>query len=132
MFRKFIIMNEHLLTWREKKEILNSSITFPVGCYRKNINIFNGKLTNRLFLLQYYVENFAFLVKYRQRKVDLDTSEKLLVFFTIQHLYAQLSYMKIPYLRENTHLWKDVAFLHFVWRKVKEIWYSSKTRTHKN
>ena len=37
---------------KNKEEIRNSSITFPAGYYRENINIFNKKLTNRLFLLQ--------------------------------------------------------------------------------
>ena len=58
-------------------------------------------------------ENFIFLLKYRQRKVDLNTSKKSLVFVTIRHLYVQLSYTKISYLRKNTHLRKDAAFLHF-------------------
>ena len=57
------------------------------------------KLTNGLFSLQYDVANFFFLLKYRQRKVDLNTSEKPLVFITIRHkkfhLYVQLSYTKI-------------------------------------
>ena len=51
------------------------------------------------------------------RKVYLNASEKLLVFVTIPHrkfhLYVQLSYTKISYLRKNTHLRKDAAFLHF-------------------
>ena len=64
-------------------------------------------------------ENFIFLLKYRQRKVDLNTSKKSLVFVTIRHLYVQLSYTKISYLRKNTHLRKDAAFLHF---RLKERW----------
>ena len=40
----------------------------------------NGKLTNGLFLLQYGAENFIF---YRQQKVDLNFSEKLL--FSLQY-----------------------------------------------
>ena len=88
---------------REKKEILDSSITFAAGYYQKNINIFNEKLTNRLFWLQYDVENFIFWLKYRQRKFDLKISKKLFVFVTIRHrqvhLYVQLSYTDISYLR---------------------------------
>ena len=51
-----------------KKEILDSSITFPAGHYSENINIFNEKLINRLFSLQWDVQNFFFSLKYRQRK----------------------------------------------------------------
>ena len=62
-------------------------------------------------------ENFIFSLAYRQWKVDLNTSRKSLVFGTIRHrkfhLYVQLSYTKISYLRKNTHLRKDAAFLHF-------------------
>ena len=78
---------------------------FPAGYYRKNINIFNEKLTNGLILLQYDVENFIFSLKYRQRKVDLNTSEKSLVFVTMRQ--------KISYLRKNMHLREDAVFLHF-------------------
>ena len=47
------ICNERaLITIKEKKkEICDSSIQFPPGYYGKNINIFNEKLTNGLFLL---------------------------------------------------------------------------------
>ena len=103
-----------------KKEILNSGITFPVVHYKENINICNKKLTNHLLLLQYEVKNFIFSLKYkyRQQKVDLSTNQKSLVFVTIIihrkcNLYAQLSYTKILYSHKNTHLQKDVAFLHF-------------------
>ena len=65
-------------------------------------------------------ENFIFLLKYRQRKVDLNTSKKSLVFVTIRHLYVQLSYTKISYLRKNTHLRKDAAFLHFRLKESSE------------
>ena len=58
-------------------------------------------------------ENFIFSLKYRQRQFDLNTSKKSLVFVTTQHLYVQLSYTKNSYLRKNTHLQKDAAFLHF-------------------
>ena len=79
-----------------KKEILDSSITFPAGYYMRNVNIFNEKLTNRLFLLQYGVKNFIFSLKYRKQKVDLSTNQKSLVFVTMRHrklyLCVQLSY----------------------------------------
>ena len=65
-------------------------------------------------------ENFIFLLKYRQRKVDLNTSKKSLVFVTMRHLYVQLSYTKISYLRKNTHLRKDAAFLHFRLKESSE------------
>ena len=58
------------------------------------------------------------------RKVYLNASEKLLVFVTIPHrkfhLYVQLSYTKISYLRKNTHLRKDAAFLHFRLKESSE------------
>ena len=79
------------------------------------------KVDQWLVLLQYDVANFIFSLKYCQRKVerkvDLNASEKLLVFFTKRHrkfhLYAQLLHTKISYLRKNTYLRKDAAFLHF-------------------
>ena len=64
-------------------------------------------------------ENFIFSLKYRQRKVDLNTSKKLLVFVTIRH-HIRLSYTKISYLRKNTHLRKDAAFLHFRLKESSE------------
>ena len=69
-------------------------------------------------------ENFIFSLKYRQRKVDLNTSEKSLVFVAMRRrkfrLYVQVSYTKVSYLRENTPLWKDAAFLHFCLKKSSE------------
>ena len=65
-------------------------------------------------------ENLIFLLKYSQQKVDLNTSKKSLVFVTIRHLYVQLSYTKISYLRKNTHLRKDAAFLHFRLKESSE------------
>ena len=60
---------------------------------------------------------FILLLKYCQRKVELNAREKSLVFVIIRHrksrLYVQLSYTKISFLRENTHLRKDATFLHF-------------------
>ena len=70
-------------------------------------------LTNDAFSLQYDIENFILLLKYRQRKVYLNPSEKSLVFVTIRHRIFQLSYTNISYLRKNTHWRKDAAFLHF-------------------
>ena len=69
-------------------------------------------------------ENFIFSLKYRQRKFDLNTSKKSLVFFTIRprkyHICVQLSYTKISYLRKNKHLQKDAAFLHFRLKESSE------------
>ena len=69
-------------------------------------------------------ENFIFLLKYHQRKADLNANETSLVFITIRHrilhLYAQLSYTKISYLRKNTHFRKDAAFLHFRLKESSE------------
>ena len=56
--------------------------------------------------------------------MDLNAGEKLLVLVTKRHrkfhLYAQLSYTKISYLCNNTHLQKDAAFLHFCFKKSSE------------
>ena len=61
---------------------------------------------------------------YLQRKADLNTSKKSLVYVTIRyrnfHLYLQLSYTKISYLHENTDLRKDAAFLHFRFKDSSE------------
>ena len=62
-------------------------------------------------------ENFIFSLKYRQRKVDLNTSEKSLVFVTIRHRkfhpYVQLSHKKISNLRKNKHFGEIYCFLTF-------------------
>ena len=65
-------------------------------------------------------ENFIFSLKYRQRQVDLNSRKKSLVFVTTRHLYVQLSYTKNSYLRKNTHLRKDAAFLHFRLKESSE------------
>ena len=69
-------------------------------------------------------ENFIFSFKYRQQKVDLNASEKSLIFVTIRHrkchLYVQLSRTKTSYLRKNTQLQKDITFLHFRLRESLE------------
>ena len=68
-----------------------------------------------MFSQQYDVENFIFFVKYPQQKVHLKTSQKSLFFVTLQHrkfhLYIELSYTKISYLRQNMHFQRDAAFL---------------------
>ena len=91
------------ITMKDKKEIVDSSITFPAGYYRKNINIFNEKLSNGLHFavmrqrissyplnivnekltqtlakncfcsLQYDIENFIFTSSYRLRKFHIYT-----------------------------------------------------------
>ena len=58
-------------------------------------------------------ENFIFLLKYRQRKVDLNTSKKSLVFVTIRHLYVQLSFMKISFLGKKYAFAERCCFLTF-------------------
>ena len=69
-------------------------------------------------------ENFILLLKYCQRKVDLNASKKSLVFVTTRHrkynLYVQLSFTKISYLRKSTHLQKNSAFWHFHSKKSSE------------
>ena len=68
--------------------------------------------------------NFIFSLKYREQKVGLNTGEKSLVFVTKlhrkYHLYAQLPYIKNSYLRKNTYLRKDAAFLHFRLKESSE------------
>ena len=58
-----------------KKEIRDSFITFPAGYYKKNLNIFSGNWPIACFCWNE--------LKYHQRKVDLNTSQKSLVFFKI-------------------------------------------------
>ena len=68
------------------------------------------------------------MLKYRQRKVDLNAGEKSLVFVTKLHrkfdLHVQLSYTEISYfipnLRKNAHLRKDAASLYFRLKKSSE------------
>ena len=70
-------------------------------------------------------ENFIFSLIYRQWKVYLNTSKKSLVFVIIRrrkfHLYIQLLFTKVSYLRKNKHLQKDAAFLHFRLKERSEI-----------
>ena len=80
------------ITMKEKKEVVDSSISFPARYYWKNIVIFNEKLTNCLFSLQYDVANFIFSFKYRQQKVDQNVSEKLLIFVTIRQKILSLNF----------------------------------------
>ena len=54
--------------------------------------MFNEKLTNCLFSLQYDVANFIFSFKYRQQKVDQNVSEKLLIFVTIRQKILSLNF----------------------------------------
>ena len=108
-------MNEHQLPWRRNNEILDSLITFPAAYQQKNINVFNEKLTNGFLFLQYDVANLIFSLKYRQRKIDLNTSEKSLHLVTIRP-----SCTKVFYLRNDTHLWKNAAFLDFHLKESSE------------
>ena len=92
--------------------------SWPMACFRCNTK-----------------ENLVFSLKYCQRKVDLNTSKKSLVFVTIRHTkyHIHISYTKISYLRKYTHfrkythLRKDAAFLHF---RLKETKYISVKRKH--
>ena len=114
-----------------KKEILSSSITFRARYYRKNINILNKSLTNCLFSLQCNVANFVFSFEYRQQKVDFNTSQKLLVLVSRQHrkfhFYVNLSYTK-SYLRKNTHLQKNAAFISLRLKEISKIYISWKQK----
>ena len=80
------------ITMKEKKEVLDSSISFPARYYWKNIVIFNEKLTNCLFSLQYDVANLIFSFKYRQQEVDQNVNEKLLIFVTIRQKISSLNF----------------------------------------
>ena len=84
-------------------------------------------------------ENFIFSLKYRQRKVGLNTSEKSLVFVTIRHRkfhpYVQLSYTKISNLRKHTHFAEICCFLTFSFEGKFRKYISVKrehTKTNKN
>ena len=66
---------------QEKKDILDSSITFPARYYSNYINIFT------YIKIAYFHYNRKF------------------------HLFVQLSYTKISYLCKNTHLRKDAYYI---------------------
>ena len=120
----------------KKKDLCDSSITFPAGYYGENKNIFQRKVDqclvfalmrqkiwsfrlnivkeklsetlgkNRLFSLQYYIENFIFTSSYRIRKF---------------HIYAKIhtcGKMLLSYI--------------FVWRKAKKMRYFRETETYEN
>ena len=92
-------------------------------------------LSKELFLLQYDVENFIFLLKYCQWKVNLNISLKWLVFVSILHiqfhLHIQLPYMKISYLHKNTHA-KRCCFLAFLFEaKFRKYYISVKRKNAK-
>ena len=71
-------VNYNELAFTTMKEKKRDPRLFDHVSYR----ILAKKLTNGLFWLQYYLANFIFLLKYRQRKVDLNAGEKSLVFVT--------------------------------------------------
>ena len=78
-------------------------------------------------------ENFIFLLKYRQRKVDLNTSKKPLVFVTIRQkissLRAAITYENFIFTQKYTFAKRSYIF---VWRKVKKIWYFRETETYES
>ena len=85
-------------------------------------------------------ENFIFLLKYSQQKFYLNADEKLFSFGTVWHrkfhLYVQLPYTKISYLRKHTHVRNDAAFLYFRLKESSENIIHRKnfreTETYKN
>ena len=82
-----------------KKEIRDSFITFPAGYYKKNLNIFSGNWPIACFCWNE--------LKYHQRKVDLNTSQKSLVFVKIRHKISS-SCKAIAY--ENFIFTQEYAF----------------------
>ena len=58
------------------------------------------------------IDQGCFRVKYRQGTVDRTLANN--------HLYVKLSYRKQLYLRKNTYLQKDAAFLHFRLKESSE------------
>ena len=85
-----------------KKEILDSSVTFPGGHYSENINIFNEKLINRLFSLQWDVQNFFFSLKYRQRKMQKIASFRYNTAKKISSLRTAIVYENFMFTEEYT------------------------------
>ena len=79
-------------------------------------------------------ENFIFLLKYRQQKVDLKTSKKLLVFVTIQNFVFTSSYRirKFHIYGKIRICGKMLLSYIFVWRKAQKIWYFRETETYEN
>ena len=121
----YVNYNELAFTTMKKKK--TDPRLFDQVSYRilvKKYKHLQRKIDQWLVSWQYYVANFIFSVKYRQRKVDINAGEKSLVFVTKRHrkihLYAQLWYTKNSYLRKNTHLRKDAAFLHFRLKESSE------------
>ena len=100
--KKSAILRLHILKDIIRKIKTSSTKIWPKACFRCNLT-----------------KNFIFFLKYRQQKVDLNTSKKSLVIVTVQY-HIQLSYMKISYLRKYTHLREDAAFLHFRLKKSSE------------
>ena len=78
------------------------------------------------------IENFTFSLKYRQRKVDLNTSKESLVFVTMRH-------RKYSYCIRKFRIYKIIRIggemlLSYIvlWRKAQKIWYFCETETYKN
>ena len=122
MLRKLIIMNEYLLPWRREER--DPWYFDHVSCRISEKHTTSTKSWPVAFFPWSKSENFIFLLKYWQRKVDQKTSEKSLVFVKEQrrkfYLYVQLWNTKILYLRKTMLLQKDAAFLHFRLKKCSE------------
>ena len=121
------------ITLKEKKKIDDSMTLFPEGYYRKNMNIFNEKLKMACFCCN-TTEYFIFSLKYRQRKVDLNTSKESLVFVTIQSFIFTTSYRirKFDIYAKTCICRKMLVSYIFAWRKAQKIWYFRETETYEN
>ena len=111
-----------------KKEILDSSIMFPAEYYRKNINIFNEKLTNRLFSLQCDAENFIFSLRYRQKVACFryNTTD------TISSLRTAIVYENFMFRQGKRICGKMPLSYVFVRKKVQKIGSFRETETYAN
>ena len=109
---------------------------FSRGYYQENINIFNEKLTNRLFSLQCDVENFIILLKYRQTKFDLKLAKNC--FFSLQYHIKNFIFT-YSYCIRKFHIYakiricrKTLLFYILLWTKVQKIWCYLETEAYKN
>ena len=112
LFTKLIITTEYLLPGRRSLILRARFLCF-----------FSTKSWPMVWFHYNTDRNFIFLLKYRQLKVDLNTFTPK-HFVTIRnrkfHLWMQLAYTETSYLRKNTHLRKDVVFLHFRLKESSE------------
>ena len=111
LFTKLIITTEYLLPGR-RSLILRARFLF-----------FSTKSWPMVWFHYNTDRNFIFLLKYRQLKVDLKTFTHEHFVTTRNrkfHLWIKLAYTETSYLRKNTHLRKDVVFLHFRLKESSE------------